>query len=158
MNPYLILVVGLLLVFLEFYLPGIILGTIGTFMIITSVILFAMQANSPLAVLLFLVAALVGIALVIRLAIVRIRRTAKDNTMYLNTDQEGYVASTFDRSTIGKGGVAVSDLKPSGRALIDGKEYQVASQSGYLSEGTEVIVIGGLGAVLTVKPMHKETP
>lgn len=152
-NPLLLLVIGLLLVFLEFFLPGLILGALGSILIVASVVLFGIQANSPLELLFYFLGVGAAVAAVVYYAIKRIRRTAKAGTMYLDSDQAGYVASTFDATAIGKRGVALSDLKPSGHALIDGKQYQVSSQSGYVTQGTEIVVLGGQGAILFIKPV-----
>lgn len=150
-------VIGLLLIFLEFYLPGMILGILGSVFLFLSVILAAMQAASPLAVFGFFCAVVAALIAVIALAISRIRRTGSKNTLYLNSDQAGYVASEYDAAVIGKQGVATTDLKPSGHAHIAGKDFQVVSQSGYVTQGTPIVVIGGQGAVLIVKPSKQET-
>ncbi len=68
---------------------------------------------------------------------------------------QGFVASNFTKEAIGKPGVALTDLKPSGYALIEGTRFQVLSESGYLTAGTEIFVIRGQGAHLVVQP--KET-
>lgn len=156
MNPYALVAIGLLLIFVEFYLPGMVLGIVGSCLIIVSVVLFGMQAGSPIELLFFVLGVGVAIALVIWFAITRIKSTAKKGTIYLESDQEGYFAASYDQTAIGKQGVALSDLKPSGFALIEGKRQQVASQSGYIAEGTPIVVIAGQGAVLLVKQVKKE--
>lgn len=158
MSSFLFAAIGLLLIFLEFYLPGMILGVAGALFLIASVVMMAMQAESPLEVLFFFFAVVAALAFVVSFAIRRIRGTGKNGTMYLETDQEGFVASRYDATVIGKRGVVVTDLKPAGHALIEGKNYQVVSQSGYVTEGTPIVVIGGQGATLVVKPLNKETP
>lgn len=150
-----LLLLGLLLIFLEFYLPGMVLGLMGALFIVASLLLFAMQA-SPLETLFFFFLTGLSIAGVVLLALRRIRRTAKEGTIYLESDQAGYVASSYDEAMVGKEGVALTDLKPAGHARILGRQYQVSSQSGYLVEGTKVKVIGGIGAILIVKPLNKE--
>jgi membrane-bound ClpP family serine protease len=133
------------------------LGVTGALFLIVSVVLVALQGGGPLEVLLFFVALVAALAFVVMFAIKRIRGTGKKGTMYLETDQEGYIASQYDVTAVGKSGVAVTDLKPAGHALVEGKYYQVVSQSGYVTQGTSIIVIGGQGAALVVKPSHKET-
>jgi len=46
MMPYILLILGLLLIFIEFYLPGAVMGITGGLMVFASMILFAMQSES----------------------------------------------------------------------------------------------------------------
>lgn len=157
MNPYLFLILGWLLVLLEFYLPGAIMGTVGGVLIVTSIFLFAMQSSSFLAMLLFFVISLLGVVAVIWFALWQIKSTKNKNTIYSSKDQTGYVASSFDATAIGKTGVAITDLKPGGYILIEGKKYQAISVSGYITKGTEVTVISGQEESLIVKQSKKES-
>ncbi len=156
MMPFLLLALGLLLIFLEFYLPGAIMGIAGTALVIASIILYANQAESAGAVIAFTTGVLVLLGFLIRFALKRIRGTAKDNTMYLDTDQSGYTASSYDVNAIGKNGVVYADLKPAGHIMIAGVQYQATTESGYLPRGTPIVVIGGSGAHLIVKPINKD--
>lgn len=148
--PWILLIVGLLLIFVEFYLPGAVLGTIGVIMLLASIVTFAQETES--------IAALIGFIFLVGLSIVylvyytlqRIRKTSKEGTMYLDSDQEGYFASGFAKETIGKEGIAASDLKPSGHIYVEGIEYQAMAESGYITKGTHIEVIGGRGANLIV--------
>lgn len=80
-----------------------------------------------------------------------LKKSAKDNTFYLQQDQEGFQASTFNDSLIGKTGQSVSDLGPSGFVVVGGNRYQATARSGYIDKGREITVIGGEGAHLIVK-------
>jgi membrane-bound serine protease (ClpP class) len=151
MTRYLLLILGLILLFLEFYLPGAILGTIGAILILFSLILAISESQSGVETALFFVIALIAVIGVIKLALYRIPRGKKGFNIYLNTDQEGYQASTYDKAMIGKKGIVDSDLKPGGYIRIEGKQYQAISVSGYITKGQEVIVIGGEAESLLVK-------
>lgn len=78
-------------------------------------------------------------------------RLIKMSRMVLTEDQEGYVASQFELSVIGKIGVVVTELKPAGHIAVDGKHYQALSESGFVSKGKKVLIVGGKGAHLIVK-------
>lgn len=144
------LLIGLLLVFLEFFLPGAILGTIGGILIVTSVFLFAADAT-PAVTLLYFFLVLLLLFLLIRYTLRKIPNSKSAFNIYSNRDQEGYRASKFDPQAIGKVGVVVADLKPGGYILIEGKKHQAISQSGYVAQGEEVTVIGGQEESLIVK-------
>jgi membrane-bound serine protease (ClpP class) len=146
-----ILIIGLLLVFLEFFVPGAVLGTIGSLLIITSIILFALATAAVWAVVLFVIAIIVALICVIRFALYKIRTTKGSSSIYSNGDQAGYAAVEYPRDQVGKKGVALSDLKPAGHVLIEGQKWQAMSTGGYIEKGCEIEVVGGEGAHLTVK-------
>lgn len=151
MSPYLLLLIGVLLVYVEFYVPGAVLGAAGALCILGSVVLYCMQADSLLAMAIFFVAAVGLTAGAIKLALHRIRESGSDNSLFLNSDQEGFTAAEFDESLVGKSGVALSDLKPSGHIEVEGERHQAISKHGYLKKGADVVVEGGQSAYLVVK-------
>jgi len=154
MMPYLFLFLGLLLVFLEFYTPSGILATGGAIFLVAAIATFIMSSSSVLASVIFVLITLILIYLVCYFALNRIKKSADKNTFYLSKDQEGYLSSHFDSSLIGKRGVTLSDLGPSGHILVEGKRVQAISRSGYIDRGKDVEIIGGEGARLIVKPLN----
>ncbi len=157
MTPFILLALGLVLVFIEFYLPGIILGTIGAILIFASMFLFVQQSESAVAIILYIIGCLAAVALLIKYALWKIPRTKGMFSIYSDKDQQGYQASSYDVSAIGKEGVVLSDLKPGGYILINGAQHQALSQAGYIEKGTKVAVIGGEGESLIVKPLKKDS-
>jgi len=153
--PLMLWALGLLLILIEFYLPGAVMGIAGGILIIVSIILFASQSGSALWVTLYVIAVAVSLGVLIKFALWRIRTARPNRSIYSNKHQEGFVASGFDKSTIGKSGVVLSDLKPGGYILIEGKQHQAISLTGYITKGTEVIVIGGEAESLIVKQKEK---
>lgn len=143
MISFIILLLGLLFIFLEFYMPGAILGSIGTVMVIASIIYFSIESNSVAASLLFLAGAIAALILLIRFALWRIPRSKSRFNIYSGKDQAGYIASSYDKTAIGKSGIVVTDLKPGGYIVIKEKKYQAISKTGYLVQGTQVLVTGG---------------
>ncbi|MFT4552252.1 MAG: membrane-bound ClpP family serine protease [Chlamydiales bacterium] len=154
--PYVMLGVGLLLIYMEFYLPGGIMGTCGSILLVMGVVFFSQGSENPLHVMLFTVGAMVGLAFVVMFALNRIKSADPESSVYLSDDQEGYRAPTFSAEAVGKMGSVLTDMKPSGHILIEGKQFQAVSKTGYLLKGSEVIVTGGKGAYLFVKPCKKE--
>jgi len=146
-----LLIVGLLAIFLEFYLPGGIFGTAGALLVVGAVVIFALDSESILLTLLFLIGASAGIGIVIRFALWKIRHGKVGYSVYSESDQEGYVASSWDRELLNREGKVATDLRPSGHITIDGKTYSAVSQSGYIEKGLPVIVTGGEGETLIVR-------
>lgn len=142
MNPYVLLVVGLVLILLEFFLPGAVLGIAGVISIIAGVVIIA-QSGTAMEFFIYCVLAIAGITAVVKYALWQIPRTKNKGSLYLSDDQEGFKASTYDAAAIGKNGVALTDLKPGGYILVDGVKHQASSVSGYITKGTEITVISG---------------
>jgi membrane-bound ClpP family serine protease len=150
MSSTLLLILGLLLIFLEFFLPGAILGTIGAILWIASLYVAATNAETTLEIFLFVTIAIILLAGTIVLAIWWIPRAKGGRSIYLRGDQEGYIASTFDKTKVGKEGVAVTDLRPGGYIEVEGEELVAISKSGYIEKGAKVSVVGGEGESLQV--------
>lgn len=151
MNPYILLLLGYFLILLEFYLPGAVMGVMGSILVLFSMITFSTESPSIIWTIVFNLLALAGVAALIKFAIWKIPRTKSSFSIYSNDDQEGYQASSFDPTTIGKEGVVLSDLKPGGYILVDGKQNQAISISGYIEKGKKVIVIKGQEESLIVR-------
>lgn len=154
MSAFILLGIGFLLVFLEFYLPGAILGIAGGIFILASMALFAVETESPIAVALFVVVICVAMVFLVKFAIWRIRTARPQRSIYSNSNQDGYQAVSYDASAIGKVGIVLTDLKPGGFIIVEGKQQPALSNEGYLSKGTKVKVIGGEESNLIVR---KET-
>lgn len=156
MTPFLVLALGLLLIFIEFYLPGAVMGIAGGVLVATSIFMFATEVNAAWAVILYTVAVIVALAYLVKFALWKIRTTKPEYSIYSDDDQEGYVASHYDKSAIGKHAVVLSDLKPGGYILVDGVQQQALSEGGYITKGSLVEVIGGQEESLVVKLIKPE--
>jgi membrane-bound ClpP family serine protease len=146
-----LLVIGLFFIFIEFYLPGGIMAILGIITLLASIVVFAQQADSIAAVALFIWLLSIFVVLVIKYTLQLIQKSRGNYSIYLHKDQEGYKASKFDASAIGKVGIVCSDLKPAGYIMIEGKKYQAISITGYIPQGQEVVVLRGEEESLVVK-------
>lgn len=153
--PFILLFIALLLIFIEFFLPGGVLATVAGIMLLASIVFFALNSSSILWTLLYVVFVAFIVVLLIQFTIRRIRK-GKFKGIYLHTAQEGYVASEYAKELIGKTGEAVSDLKPAGHILIEGKRFQAVSKVGYIEKGEPIAVVGGEGAHLIVKRLQEK--
>lgn len=151
--PFLILFAALLLIYIEFFVPGGIMGTAGALLFVLSVYYAFWNSNSGLFAAGFAVGGLVVLGLLVKIALWRIQKGKSGKNLYLDSDQEGFQASSYAQERVGEKGKTSSDLKPSGYILVAGQRYQAVSKFGYLAKGTEIEVIGGEGAHLIVKPL-----
>ena len=148
--PLILLAVGMLLIFLEFFFPGGILAVIAGGSLLASIVFFALETQSFLWTFLYIIGVGIFVTLLIQLTTRRILK-GKFKGIFQNDDQSGYFASYYDKEMIGKRGETLSDLKPSGHILVEGKRYQAVLKAGYLEKGSPIEVIGGEGAHLIVK-------
>ena len=155
MMPFIILGLGLLMIFLEFYLPHGIMGVIGALTVLASIVIFAVQYDSPVLILLYSLGVFVLLYYLFIFALWQIKKAPPGRSVYTHGDQEGYVASEYDKQAIGKVGIVDSDLKPGGHIIVEGKRHLAISLSGYITKGEEVIVVGGEAESLTVKHFKK---
>ncbi len=82
-----------------------------------------------------------------------VARTKVGRSMSLQTTLEGTTADETLESLVGKTGQAVSVLRPSGAALIDGERYPVLSEGLFLDKGSLVKVIRVDAGRLVVEPI-----
>jgi len=143
------------MIFIEFFVPGAIMGTLGGLFVLASLIFFAMESDSLLATLVYFLVVCISLGLLFKFALWRIRRASPSFSIYSDASQKGFQASTFDEAAIGKVGTVLSDLKPGGYITIDGQQHQAISQSGYITKGSQVEVIGGQEESLIVKNYSK---
>ena len=146
----LLAIVGMILIFLEFFLPGAVLAVIGTLALLVSLGMFFAKYPAFWGVL-YLFSMLLVLFLTCKLAIWRIKSSKGKGSFYHSEDQEGYLASSFDLSLIGREGVVSTELKPAGHILIDGQLYQALSETGFIEKGNSVKVVGGKGSHLIVR-------
>ncbi|MGE5196381.1 MAG: NfeD family protein [Anaerolineae bacterium] len=136
-------IAGLLLIYLEFFLPGGVFAVAGGAFLIISALVFFSGSHSLVIAIFYLLALTCLTILTCRLALWHLRKSRK---FYLKEDQEGFKASSCKSEMIGKIAEVLTDLKPSGHILVEGEEWQAVSQSGYISKGASVEIVGLEGA------------
>ncbi|HOO77172.1 MAG TPA: NfeD family protein [bacterium] len=133
-----LLVLGLILICLEVFVPGGVVGTLGALALAGSVVLaFRNTDFGPVWLLVALGSALISVLVAIR----TVARTPLGRKLFLHASERGY--SGADRSMdglAGKAGKAVTDLRPAGIAEIEGRRIDVVTEGEYLARGTEIAV------------------
>ncbi len=154
MMPYLLLGLGLLFIWFEFYLPGGAFAVAAAIFIMGALASYIAASQSILASTLFFAGTCIAVIAVIRFAIKRIRKSADKNTFFLSKDQEGYTSSELLDEITGKKGTTLTECGPSGFALIEGKRYPIICRGPYLDKGVEVEVIANELGNYVVKPLR----
>lgn len=146
---------GLVLLIMEiFVIPGFgICGVLGIASIVGAVICAAPSLS--VAMIQLGIALLAAVVLVIiSLKCGRTRRVwSKLILREATTTEGGYVSQPGGiNALVGKSGVALTDLRPSGAALLDDKRTDVLSEGGFIKRGTMVTVIRVEGSSVVVRP------
>ena len=152
METVILLITGIIFIILEFFVPGGILGIIGVCAIVVS--LFMSGYDLTHMGLSILVAIIVGI-----MAFVILYRRAdaekgifrkiilQDRTM----TEEGYISTNVRGDLIGREGLSLTTLRPSGIAEVDGERVDVVTEGAYIEEGKKIKVIAVEGMRIIVR-------
>lgn len=136
-----LLVVGLLLVCLEVFIPGGVVGALGGLMMIASIVLAFTERGSSFgfhwtggALVLTLAALFISIKL--------LPGSPAGKRLFLSSAQIGYSAAEEGLEGLaGKPGKAITNLRPAGMIEIEGERVDVVTGGEYLPRGTTVEVI-----------------
>lgn len=154
--PCLILsILGIAFLIGELFLPG--FGVAGICGVLCLIAVCVMQFLTAKPLVATLVTIVLGLILVVMVII--FMRSMKNGMLFrspivLKEKIESEAVSLSDakpETLIGKTGVAVTPLRPSGIALIDGKRYSVETQATFTEKDSEITVIAVDGPKITVK-------
>lgn len=154
MFALLVLLLGLLLIFFEFFMPGGVIGATGALLFILGIVWYGMEADSIWELALVIVLAGLGLWAVFRIALWRIRQSGPEASIYHTLDQEGYRASEVDQEMLGKQGLSTTPLRPAGHIRVEGNDYQALSRAGFIDKGEEIEIVGAEGAHYIVKKVE----
>lgn len=148
----LLLIVGFVLVGIELTAPGISLpGISGILCLGIGVILIADTIQEGVMITLCILVIL-GIMLGIALWLLSKGKLVKP--MILMDEQkkaQGYMSSNDLEYLLGKEGIALTDLRPSGIGSFEGISFDVISDGQYILKGSEIIIYKVKGSKLVVK-------
>ncbi len=142
--------IGLALIFFEFFMPGTILAIMGGILLIISGVL-CFKYTSIMWGTLYSLLLLALVAITCKLALIRMKKSKNKNRFFLEKDQEGYTASSFDSDLIGKTAIVSTELKPAGHIVVEGKQYQALCETGFVSNVVSVQIVSGRGSFLIVR-------
>jgi membrane-bound serine protease (ClpP class) len=148
-----LIAIGLVLIAVDFYLPGFVLGSIGIVLMLVAVGLCYQNFGVNWACVLFLGEAAAGTGLAY--AVIKfVPQTAAGRRMILSHEQTAMRAgSTPSPELVGREGVAQTLLRPSGMAMLDGKRLDVVAESGMIERGSAIKVITVEGTRIVVRKL-----
>ena len=155
-----LLLAGLLLVGIEIFIPGGIVGALGGLCLVSAIVLGFFLFDPPYNLISaagILVASLAGLYIWATF----VPRTRAGRTLTLERDGSDFRLADKDPDVLmGKEGTAQSTLRPSGVAVIDGRRRDVVAEDGmWIDAGQRIRVVSARGAriiVRTLPPDHDE--
>jgi membrane-bound serine protease (ClpP class) len=149
-------VVGILLMILEVFLPGAIVGVIGFLCLVSGLVMAAYDTQQGIASLgvAVVITVLVGFVLVKRFGIGGLWN--KFVLREVQRKEEGYVAAKDQRELLGHSGIALTPLRPAGVVKIDGQRVDAVSAGEYIPAGTAVWVVQVEGTRIVVQEQEQK--
>lgn len=147
-----LIVIGLIFLFLEIFIPGGILGVAGLVLLSTGIFLTADSVLQGVAyVCAFLL--VLGILVALSFRFPKTRRFWKRFSLYTKlSNDEGYVAPKKDlEEYVGSEGIALSPLRPAGVAEFQGTRLDVVTEGGFIEINSKVKVIAVEGTRVVVR-------
>lgn len=157
----LIFLIGVILLIVEiFVIPGFgVFGIAGIIMIVAGLFM-GLISDFPLIETSLLSIAIIQLAgsfvlstIVIYFLAKTLPKTAMWNKLILEKgikEKSGYAARKEYKELIGEKGKALTDLRPSGTAIINDKRYDVVSEGGYIVKNTKIVVVDEEGSKIVV--------
>ncbi|GIM29002.1 membrane protein [Clostridium polyendosporum] len=147
-----LLIVGFALVIIEMIVPGFGLpGIIGAICLIAAVFI---TSTSFLEALIMILSILAVLGIMLAVVLRSFTKGKLFNPLILTEEQrkeKGYISYSNLEYLLGKSGVAITDLRPSGSADFDGVKFDVVADGEYISKGTAVRIFKVQGSKLCVK-------
>jgi membrane-bound serine protease (ClpP class) len=157
LESVILLIVGVIFIIAEFFVPGGILGIIGGLAILAS-LLIATDNIMQMAMSL-----LIALAVSVTVLVIMIKLFGKKITLFqkiilkdsTNTEK-GYVSSKNRTDLIGKRGYALTILRPSGTAIIDQERVDVVTEGSFIAANKPIIVVKTEGVRVVVREIEDE--
>jgi membrane-bound ClpP family serine protease len=151
----LLFIVGFVLIGIEMVTPGLHApGIIGTGCLVIAVFMVSDTFEEG-AVITIMVLAILGIMLAVILGL--LSKGKLKSPIILKEEQnkdKGYISSSDLNYLLGKHGVAVTDLRPSGIGNFDDINFNVLSEGNYIAKGAKLVIFKVQGSKLVVKEMN----
>lgn len=146
-----LLMAGLILFGAEIFVPGGVLGVIGALCLVAAIVTGFIAFPGLGGYIAIGIILLAGIA--VGLWVTIFPRTAIGKRMTVSTDlKTSKAADDSMAALVGREGEAVSELRPAGYALIDGRRVDVLTRGEMISKGTRVKVVRVEGNRVFVAP------
>ena len=150
-----LILIGLLLLLAETVLPGLIAGSIGMLLLAIAVgyayIELGLRTGNATLAVVFLTIVILTVLWIKFFPDSAVARLFVSTSVVGNVDAE-------KPELLDQAGVAFTDLRPAGTALINSKRVDVVTEGGFVSKGTPLRVIALEGMRVVVRPAAGSEP
>ncbi|WP_240510197.1 NfeD family protein [Virgibacillus profundi] len=152
MEAVILLIIGIVLIIAEFFVPGGIVGLLGVGAVIGSLFMSGYDLGH--------MSMSIGIAFIVALAaaVILFKRIGMDKGVFRHiilkdqtTTELGYVSSVNRLELIGLEGIAATPLRPSGTAVFDDERLDVVSEGGFIEANKNIKVVKVEGVRIVVR-------
>jgi|APLak6261676563_1056112.scaffolds.fasta_scaffold02327_2 membrane-bound ClpP family serine protease len=134
---------GILLLAIEVFVPGMIVGIIGGLSILAGVVTaFNLYGTGGGLIALLCGGLLLGVTLYLEFVVLPKTKLAKALSMQTTVEGTSQPAVADLSTVLNQQGETITPLSPSGYINVQGRRYEAFSQSGYLAKGVTVRVTG----------------
>ena len=143
---------GLVLIGLEMFVPGGIVGTVGIITVVYAII----YVNKPT----YYIAFILVVSLILAVILYYVNRNVfHKKLMFLDrlvlndsiSTKDGYVASESRVELVGKKLKAYTDLRPAGVAILGNEKLDVVTDGDFIEKGNEIEIVRVEGMRIVVK-------
>ncbi|HHW36889.1 MAG TPA: nodulation protein NfeD [Bacillales bacterium] len=152
MESIILVVIGIALIVLEFFVPGGVVGLLGVLSIIAS-LLFAAENISHM-----IFSILIAILVTIVASVFLFRRFGHEKGIFRRiilfdstSSEKGYVSNETRSDLIGLEGITISPLRPAGTAVFNDERIDVVTEGGFISSNKKVKIINAEGSKIVVR-------
>ncbi len=134
---------GILLLAIEVFVPGMIVGIIGGLSILAGVVTaFNLYGSGGGLIALLCGGVLLGVTLYLEFVVLPKTKLARALSMQATVEGTSQPAVADLSTVLNQQGETITPLSPSGYISVQGRRYEAFSQSGYLAKGVTVRVTG----------------
>lgn len=148
-----LIVAALVLVFFEVILPGGILGVLGVLCLLVAT-WFGYDAYGVMGGCAVFFGTIFAMALLVFVEFKLLGKTSFGQKFFLQSTIEGHTREAVAEDTvIGKEGMTLTRLNPSGKIACEGKNYEAYSQDGYIDRDQAITVVAQDNFKLIIKKL-----
>lgn len=149
-------ILGTVLLFAEVFAPGLILGTVGVFMIVASMA-YGWYLYPEYGI--FIVIGETALSAAIVVFGLYLMATGKGPIkVSLETSQssdEGWRSYDISPELVGATGIAHTALRPAGTIIVNGERLDAVSNGTYIDRGTPILIVEIEGHRVVVEPLEQ---
>ncbi|HEY4552932.1 MAG TPA: nodulation protein NfeD [Bacillaceae bacterium] len=145
-------VLGIILIAAEFFLPGGVAGILGTVAVIGSMLMAGENVvHMAISIIIALFLGALSIIIMVKVFGKRMNIFKKLILTDSTNTESGYVSNVNRLELIGREGVTVTELRPSGTVKVEDERLDVVAEGSFIERGTAVKIVKVEGSRIVVR-------